>query len=129
MKILRASAITLAVASLTVSSLALASTTQSRDVRGFTKVQLRGALDATIREGNAFSVQITADPAEQPRVTARVEGDTLVLDTVDHDHGFRGDVSAAITLPHFEGVAVDGAGNVTVEGVHAQAVSLAIRGA
>lgn len=104
--------------------------TQPRNVSGFEKIRIEGAVDTQIREG-AFAVQVTAEPDEQKNVITRVEGDTLVIETRDEHHWLhhRGEVSASITLPHFRAVSVDGAGDVTIEGVHAGAVGLAIHGA
>jgi hypothetical protein len=128
----RASRLTLVLSAMAFASVASAApATQPRDAKGFTQVRIKGALDAKIHQGSGYQVEITAEPDEQAGIKTYVEGDTLVIETPRHDHGWRshGEVSAEITLPHFQGVAVDGAGNVTVDGVQAQAVSLAIHGA
>lgn len=103
--------------------------TQKREVSGFHRIRIEGAVNALIREGD-FSVQISADEDLQPEITTRVDGDTLVIETREHGwHPSHDDISAAISLPHFEGVAVNGAGDVQVEGVHAEAVALDLHGA
>jgi hypothetical protein len=130
MNALRTSVLTLAaLASLAFVPSAQAETSQ-RGLSGFSKIELKGALDADIREGKGFSVELRADADDLPRIKTHVEGDTLVIETEEH-HGWhsRDDISATITLPHFAGLLLSGAGNVKIAGVHAQAVTLDLRGA
>jgi hypothetical protein len=104
--------------------------TQDRSVTGFKKIRIDGALDMDVREG-AFHVQLAAPQDELAHVVTRVEGDTLVIETRDEDR-FRfhkGDIHATITLPHLSGLAVNGAGDVRLDGLHTDALALEIRGA
>lgn len=129
MNALRSSLLSLAVAGFAFAPAAWAATSQ-RDLRGFSRIQLKGALDLDIREGKAFSVEVRADEEDLPRVKTYVENDTLVLETEEQHHWRRdGDISAVITLPHFTALQLYGAGDVTIDGVHAQAVTLDLRGA
>lgn len=133
MRSLRASLLAVVLGILAAAPVASAApATQHRDVSGFTQVQIKGALNATIREGSGFSVELTAEPSDQARIKTYVRGDTLVIDTAGADRrGWRSDrdASATITLPHFSGVAVNGAGDVTVDGVHANVAALTLQGA
>jgi hypothetical protein len=129
MNVLRSSLLGLAAAGFAFAPAAWAASSQ-RDVSGFSRIQLRGALDLDIREGKGFSVEVRADADDLPRIKTYVEGDTLVLETEDpHDWRPHRDASATITLPHFAGLLLNGAGNVTIDGVHARAVTLELRGA
>ena len=50
--------------------------TQARELRGFTSVELRGPLDATVREGREFQVKVTVDdeiPDVRPGFTCTAE--------------------------------------------------------
>lgn len=102
--------------------------TQARQVTGFKRVEIRGALDAEIKEG-AFSVAVTADSNLQPLILTEVQGDTLVIRAQENIHPSKGS-KAEIALPDFQGVTVSGAGDVDVRGIsHANAVTLTVSGA
>lgn len=91
-------------------------TTEPRKAQGFTKIQLKGPLDASVREGGGFSVQLTIDSNLQPLVTTEVSGDTLVISTKENIH-YKGKGRLDITLPDFRGAEVEGSGDLDISGV------------
>ena len=90
-------------------------TTTTRQVTGFTRVRLDGGLDADVREGPAFSCQVTADENLQGYVTAEVHGQTLVIGTRQGSLGFSRGSKAVVTLPKLRGLTTSGSGDATVE--------------
>lgn len=91
-------------------------TTEPRKVQGFTKIQLKGPIDASVREGGNFSVQLTIDSNLQPLVTTEVQGNTLVVSTQENIH-YKGKARLDVTLPDFRGAEIEGSGDMDISGV------------
>lgn len=101
--------------------------TEARALRGFTKVELHGSLDAAVREAKDFQVQVTVDGDLQRLVTTEVRGDTLVVRTergLDPSDGAR----VEIALPELAAVAANGSGDVSVTGTRRRDLALATNG-
>jgi uncharacterized protein (AIM24 family) len=103
-------------------------TTEKREVKGFTQVELAAAIDLDVQEGDDFSLTITIDSNLQKNITTRVEDDTLVIADEDNFHT-RTHPKAVLHLPKLSGVEISGPGDVKVlgRGDHEQ-VELAIHG-
>jgi Putative auto-transporter adhesin, head GIN domain len=83
-------------------------TTQSRAVTGFTGVTSNGSAAITVREGAAYSVNVTTDSNLQRRVETRVQDDTLVVD--ENDVADPTELRVDIQLPSFRAGSLAGSG-------------------
>lgn len=105
--------------------------TERRGVDAFHSVDLRGAAEVTVQVGGPTSVEVTATPAALAGVRTTVHNGTL---TIDHGTGplllGGGDaVKLAISVPELHAFAVNGAGNVRIDGVDGTALALVLQGA
>jgi hypothetical protein len=89
-------------------------TTQSRDLKGYSQIRLEGPLDLEVSEGSGYAFELTADDSKQDVFTTRVEKDTLVISTRRGLHWNLGEAKAKITLPKLAAVHVQGSGDVKV---------------
>lgn len=104
--------------------------TVKRSVSGFTKVELRVPLDATIRPGKEFSVVLELRESDiADKISTEVRGDRLVISSNAHSLNMRGKNTATITMPELRAVSIAGSGNVDASGFdQGGEVALAISG-
>jgi hypothetical protein len=106
------------------------SQTEQRQIGGFHQVELRGAGDLTVVVGPATSLTITADPSLLRDLKTEVRDGTL---TIDHDGGWNwfraGRLAIQLTTPTLDGVAIRGAGDVSISGVKSAQFALELDGA
>ncbi len=88
--------------------------TQLRQVSEFKRVRLEGSLDVRVKVGPAAAVSVTIDENLQPLVVTRVDGDTLVIDC--ERISYRGEGRVEITAPVLRGFAIEGSGDVAIDG-------------
>jgi hypothetical protein len=105
--------------------------TEQRGVDAFHSIDLRGAATLRVQVGPAVSVTATGSPAALARLGTRVENGKLVI---AHEHGWslfggNANVELQIALPELHALAVNGAGEVTIHGVHGAALALVVQGA
>jgi hypothetical protein len=92
-------------------------TTQTRAVPAFKRLELRGPIDVTVREGAALHVAVTIDDALQKDLVTRVDGDELVVDLVSHGNvQISSQAKVAIEVPSLVAIRIEGPGNVAVQG-------------
>jgi hypothetical protein len=105
--------------------------TQQRGVDSFHSIDLRGATNASVLIGAATSVAVTADAHTLERFDTRVQNGTLVLENKDGLSWFGNSrkVDIKITTPSLNALAINGAGNVTINGVNGSALKLSLQGA
>ncbi len=106
--------------------------TEQRGVDVFHSVDLRGGnAEVSVEVGPAASVAITADSDTLSHIITEVHNGMLVVDHRDGRHWFRRSppVQLRITLPVLNAFAVNGAGDVTIRGVHGDALALVLQGA
>jgi hypothetical protein len=84
-------------------------TTESRGVTGFTRVTGNGEATIIVREGAAYSVNVTTDSNLQHRVEIRVQGDTLIVD--ENDVARATELRVEIQLPTFRAGSLAGSGS------------------
>lgn len=115
---------------LLASSASAATTTQKRDLKGYTQIRLEGSLDLEIAEGSAYSFELTAKDSDQAGFLTEVEGDTLVIHTKPGFHwNFGEGAHARITLPELRGIHIQGSGDVTVKSLtHVHDLDIQIQG-
>lgn len=118
-----------ATALLVASSASAATTTQKRDVQGFSKIQLEGSLDLEISEASTYSFELTAKDSEQSAYLTEVNGDTLTVRTKPGFHWNLGEAKARITLPELKAIHIQGSGDVEVRSLnHVHDLDIRIQG-
>jgi hypothetical protein len=92
------------------------SVTDRREVAPFTSVELAGANTVVINVGSPSSVVVSGDDNLVGRVTTIVRDGRLVIDDTG---GFstKAPMRVEVNTPSLDGVAIGGAGTVTVDGV------------
>lgn len=108
-----------------------ASRTEQRGVDVFHSIDLRGAADVTVEIGAASSVSLTAGAETLKGIVTQVQNGVLIIDSKPgwRWFGATGKLEVHITAPLLNALAVNGAGNVTITGVHGEALALALQGA
>jgi hypothetical protein len=102
---------------------------QARVVAPFTRVDLAGANNVSVRVGGKQSVTVHADDNLLGRVTTRVRSGTLVIDTAPGDLSAKQPMFVDVEMPVVDGLRLDGAGNVSVTGVDSRKLTVALAGA
>jgi Putative auto-transporter adhesin, head GIN domain len=103
--------------------------TETRQVSGFTGLDLSGTGEVTIEQGNAESLTIEADDNVLPKLTSKVENGTLKLDkrpgtTIRTKNPIR----YRVGLKDLTALDVSGAGNVQAQRVTLQTLHVEISG-
>jgi hypothetical protein len=101
--------------------------TETRDVAPFTSVDLAGSNNVTIQVGAEQAVRVHADDNLVRRVTTTVRDGELVI---DNRGSFRTQVlmTVEVSVPRLDGLTVSGSGNVSVQGVRADAFGVRLPG-
>lgn len=105
---------------------------QERDLTGFTRLQVRGAIELELTAGKDFSVTIRTREGRMEDVITEVDGDTLVLDMED---GRRRswwddtDVDVTITMPTLAELEVLGAVEGELYDIDSEEIEIDVRGA
>lgn len=102
--------------------------TETRDVASFSKIDMRGAYDVTVKLGAKQHVEITGDDNLVKLVETKVQDGALVLSTKENVHP-KNKLKVAITAPNLQAFALKGAGDVTIDGIHENNFTLDLRGA
>ena len=92
------------------------SVTEHREVASFTSVELAGANTVVIHVGAPLSVAVSGDDNLVGRVTIVVRGGRLVIDNTG-SFTTKAPMRVEVSVPSLDGVALGGAGTVTVDGV------------
>jgi hypothetical protein len=103
--------------------------TETRQVSGFTAIDLAGSGEVTVEQGDAESLTIEADDNVLPRLTSEVSDSTLKLDkkpgiTVNTPNPIR----YRVTVKDLTGVTVSGSGSVKGQGLTIQTLRVDISG-
>jgi hypothetical protein len=103
--------------------------TASREVSGFTKVELSGTGELTIEKTGTESLSISADDNLLPRLTSEVSNNTLILGTKPNTTILpEQPITYSVTVKDLTGVAVSGSGNIRVPSLTTTALSISISG-
>jgi predicted small secreted protein len=102
---------------------------ESRQVSGFSKVELTGNGELTIEQTGAESLTISAEENLLPRVSSEVSGDTLVLGpkTIAKIFPTR-PIKYALTVKDLTGLEVSGSGSANVSKLATTSLSSKISG-
>jgi putative autotransporter adhesin-like protein len=103
--------------------------TESRQVSGFTKIDLAGSGEVTIDQGPAESLTIEADNNVLPALTSEVSDSTLKLGTKPRTTvRTRSPIRYRVTVKDLTGVSISGSGSVTAKGMQLGALRADISG-
>jgi hypothetical protein len=103
--------------------------TESREVSGFSKVELSGSGELTIEKTGTESLSISAEDNLLTRLTSEVSNDTLVLGTKPNTTILpERPITYSVTVKDLTGVAVSGSGNVRVPDLTTTGLSVSISG-
>jgi hypothetical protein len=104
-------------------------TTEVRDLWGFTQIDMGGSADLLVTEGASFDIEVTTDSALQEYVTTEVVGNTLRIEQHYSIIGASPSVSVSVTVPDLTRLDVSGASEATVRSVTAESLDIGISGA
>lgn len=102
--------------------------TQTRSVTAFDSVDLAGANNVVIHVGEKQSVVVKADDNLLNRVTTDVKSGTLVIGNTPGSVTTKSPMSVAVNVPSLNALALSGAGNILVEGVRADSLTVTLSG-
>ena len=107
--------------------------TEDRDLTGFTRLQVRGAIELELTAGKDYSVSIRTREGRMQDVTTEIDGDTLVIDM---DDGRRRrswwddtNVDVTITMPTLAELEVLGAVDGELFDIDSDDIEIDVRGA
>jgi Putative auto-transporter adhesin, head GIN domain len=102
---------------------------QTREVTGFTKVELSGSGELTIEKTGVESLTISAEDNLLPQLTSEVSGDTLTLGTKPNTTVVpTKPITYSLTVKDLNGIAVSGSGSVRVSNLTTNSLTTQISG-
>ncbi len=102
---------------------------EARELDGFSQIDMGGSADLLVTEGASFEIEVTTDSALQEYVTTEVVGDTLRIQQRYSIVGASPSVSVSVTVPDLTRLDVSGASEATVRSVTAEDLDISISGA
>lgn len=104
-------------------------TTEVRDLDGFTEIDMGGSADLVVMEGESFDIEVTTDSALQEHVTTDVVDNTLRIKQRYSVVGASPSVSISVTVPDLTRLEISGAADAAVRSVTAEDLEVTISGA
>lgn len=104
-------------------------TTEVRDLDGFTQIDMGGSGNLVVTEGESFDIEVSTDSALQEHVTTDVVGNTLRIEQHYSVVGASPTVSISVTVPDLTRLEVSGAADAAVRSVTAEDLEVTISGA
>ena len=98
--------------------LAVAGTNETRELPSFSGIALGISAHLIVKQGSPQSVRLEGDQDDLERISTKVRGDELIIETFNGNgwnHKF-GRVTIYVTVPELESIAVSGSGDVRSEG-------------
>ena len=103
--------------------------TQSRQVSGFTSVELTGVGELSIDQTGTESLTVSAEDNLLPLLTSRVEGDTLILGKKPNTRIVTSKpITYTLTMKDITGLAVSGSGTINAPKLTTAALRIEISG-
>ena len=103
--------------------------TETREVSGFTKVELSGSAELTIEKTGTESLSISAEDNLLPQLTSDVSGDALTLGTKPNTSILpTKPITYSVTVKDLTGIAVSGSGGVRVSNLMTNSLATKISG-
>ena len=99
-----------------VTSASAESETRTLDLQGFTEIKAQSAFSVTLKQGDAYAVEVTLDADAWTRADIRVEGDQLVLGLKEGPPYTVRVLEATVTMPALEAVELEGAAAIQMRG-------------
>ncbi len=113
--------------------------TRTSDLINFNAVDIHGAADVSITNGNTFLVEFKGDERQKEKYDVYTRGNTLVVDYMCNDKFFdnflnednqdNGPLRINITMPQLEKLEVSGAGNVKFNDFNTTNMEIDVQGA
>ncbi len=104
------------------------SKTETRSLKGFSKVDAGGAVNVEIAAQKDFSVEVQADDNLLANIKTEVDGDTLKIFSEDRISP-KTRINVKISMPELEGLDISGASSGNVSNVKADSLELKASGA
>jgi len=102
---------------------------QTREVSGFTKVELSGSGELTIEETGTESLSISAEDNLSPRLSSEISGDTLILGTKPNTTIVPSKpITYMLTVKDLTGIALSGSGIVRMSNLMTNSLTSKISG-
>jgi hypothetical protein len=102
--------------------------TQSRDVSAFDSVELAGGNNVVIHVGGDQSVVVKADDNLLSHVTTKVQSSTLVVGNTPGSLTTKSPMSVVVTVPTLSELTLAGGGNMVVDGIKAESLTVTLSG-
>jgi len=102
---------------------------QTRPVSPFTGVELAGANNVVVHVGGPQSVVVRGDDNLLDRVTTEVQSGTLIVGNTSGSFSAKRPMRVDVTVPKLIAVTLPGSGNIVIDGVDAQSLSVILAGA
>ena len=101
--------------------------TETRDVSGFSQIEVGGGADVTITIADAYKVTLTAEDHVLKVLDSRIDGDRLVIDSRE---GYTTSVAVQVDihLPRLTGLTLSGGTHGTVRSVAGETLALDLSG-
>ena len=101
--------------------------TESRTVGSFTKIELKGSVDAEVKVGGAGPLVVEGDDNLLSNVSTEVRGDTLVVSTKE-SYTSRAGLKVRVPTARLEALAIEGSADAVVEGLKGERFKASIAG-
>jgi hypothetical protein len=102
--------------------------TQTRNVAAFDSVELAGSNNVVVHVGGTQSVVVKADDNLLNRVTTDAKSGTLVIGNTPGSLTSRSPMSVAVTVPTLSALTLAGGGNIVVDGIDTQSLTVTLSG-
>jgi hypothetical protein len=103
-------------------------TTEKRDVTGFSSIEVNGIFQVEVVSGKDYSVEVQADDNIVPIIQTNVGGTVLHID-LDQKVSTKNDMIVRVSMPNIERVESSGASKVNVTNIKNDSFSLETSGA
>jgi len=98
-----------------------------RQVGAFSAIELEAGATMVVKVGEAPSVRLSGDDNLLKEVRTRVSNGVLTID-LEHSCSFRRGLDIEVTTPSLERLAIEGSGDVRVQGLGGERVKFSIEG-
>jgi len=102
--------------------------TEHRNVSGFSKIDMEGAYDITVKVGPAAGVDLSGDDNLLKLIETKIKGDTLVVSSKKNLRTKK-PLKVTITTPNLKAFSLEGAGDVDISGINESEFSVDLSGA
>ena len=102
---------------------------EMRNVSTFSRILIEGALDLNVSVGGSQSVEVSANEDYLDKVETSVRGDTLLIEMKKGRWRRNTDVVVNISVAELNGLKIEGAADVDIDGVDSEDFDLTIDGA